>query len=401
MMTVIPLPILDMNVLQAIRSMPWHLRMPMRAVLLSLSLASCAGPSPPAIPPPEPLGPVDLQTAQNPVQDRLLDVGVLVFNAPDDGAASAQLDGRVVTEIAEKETHYLPYVLRNTLVESNQWGAVRVLPQDDPSVDLIVRGTIIQSDGLGLQLRIQAQDSTGREWINQVYYDSSDLEPVRLDEEVAQSPTTFVDPFSDIYRQIANDLLGRRDAFDAAELENIKQVSQMRYAAELSPETFSRTLEAGADGLLRTTSLPARDDPMLQRVATMKLRHHVFIDTVDEYYAALYQEMQPVYALWRSYSREQIRETEADQREAARSSRGSTGFTALSQSYNRYKWAKIYQQEFAELAEGFNNEVAPAILELNRQVHGLSGTLEEQYVQWRGILREIFELESGPAPVTE
>ena len=49
-------------------------------------------------------------------------------------------------------------------------------------------------------------------------------------------------------------------------------------------------------------------------------------------------------------------------------------------------------RELPELAAGFNQELAPAILELNEQIHGLSGTMAEQYVQWRRILRQLFEL---------
>ncbi|MCP5348605.1 MAG: hypothetical protein R3F41_06710 [Gammaproteobacteria bacterium] len=73
--------------------------------------------------------------------------------------------------------------------------------------------------------------------------------------------------------------------------------------------------------------------------------------------------------------------------------------TALTQSYNRYKWARIYEQEFADLALGFNNEIAPAILELNRRVRGLTGSVEEQYSQWREILRQLFELENVTGPI--
>ena len=49
--------------------------------------------------------------------------------------------------------------------------------------------------------------------------------------------------------------------------------------------------------------------------------------------------------------------------------------------------------EYRDLSLGFSNEIAPAILELNEQVHGLSGTMEEQYIQWRRILQQLFKLE--------
>ena len=43
----------------------------------------------------------------------------------------------------------------------------------------------------------------------------------------------------------------------------------------------------------------------------------------------------------------------------------SSGYLTMTQRYNRFRWSKIYRQEFQELAAGFNQELAPAILELN------------------------------------
>ena len=72
----------------------------------------------------------------------------------------------------------------------------------------------------------------------------------------------------------------------------------------------------------------------------------------------------------------------------------SRGFLTLTQRYDRYRWSKIFEMEYRDLSVGFNNEIAPAILQLNEQVHGLSGTMEEQYIQWRRILRQLFALEA-------
>ena len=63
----------------------------------------------------------------------------------------------------------MPYALRRTLVDSNQWGAVRVLPGQHPGAELLLTGRILQSDGATLSIRLRAHDSRGREWINQVY----------------------------------------------------------------------------------------------------------------------------------------------------------------------------------------------------------------------------------------
>ena len=376
---------------------------------LALLMAACATSVPPAprrIPAPA-VGEVSLiRSPIEPAQHQLLDIGVVIFhNLPDQFTlqSSAEVNAGAFAEIRQNETQYLPYVLRNTLIDSNHWGAVRVLPESDPSVDLVITGTIVASDGLALEIEIRAFDSTGREWINKTYADISQSddfpESSRFTASNRFDPVNFVDPFQDLYDQINNDLLSMRDSLSEQELINLRRVSQMVYATELSPESFAHTLEEGPAGLLTVSSLPAGDDPMMRRVRDMQLRHHTFIDTVDQYYQSLFDEMRPVYATWRHYSRDQSLENQSAERQIYEGGvYGNAGnFLTLTQRYDRYRWAKIYEFEFAELASGFNNEIAPAILELNRNVHGLDGTMADQYAQWRKILRALFALEVEPS----
>ena len=77
----------------------------------------------------------------------------------------------VFTEVRDNERHLLPFNLRQILLQSNQWGAVRILPQEDPAVDLTVTGTVLRSDGQLLELNILARDATGRVWLNETYTD--------------------------------------------------------------------------------------------------------------------------------------------------------------------------------------------------------------------------------------
>lgn len=357
---------------------------------------------PPVVAPPLNLvGTVILDRAiQIPPENSLLDIGIVIFTTEDEGSDEYKIGDWVFDEIIQKETQFLPTLLRNTLIESNQWGVIRVIPERDPSLDLFVNGKIVQSDGQTLDLQIQATDSSGRQWLNKVYADQSALEDypesTRFTLDNTFDAANFVDPFQDIYRQIANDLVTARAGLGEQTLSDLNLVTDMLYASDLSPHTFAHTLKKGEDGLLTTDSLPALDDPMLARVADMKYRHHLFIDTVDEYYQTLYDDIQPAYVLWRRYSIDQISERDAARQQVSTNDYGSSsGFLSLRQRYDRFKWSKIFAQEFNDLAVGFNNELAPAILELNSQVHGLTGTMEQQYRQWRGILRRLFELENG------
>ena len=44
---------------------------------------------------------------------------------------------------------------------------------------------------------------------------------------------------------------------------------------------------------------------MLTRVERIRNQEHLFVDTVDEQYVSIYEEMAPTYTLWRQYGREQ------------------------------------------------------------------------------------------------
>ena len=371
-------------------------------------LTACALALPELKPAPIPLerplnlvGDVNLaQTVQAPPESALIEIGVQVFGTAQKKEGEYKIGDWVFDEIIQKETQFLPHLLKNTLVASNQWGAIRVIPERDPSLDLIVEGQIIQSDGETLELQIRAIDSSGREWLNRTYADQSIQEEypesTRFTLENTFDAINFVDPFQDIYNRIANDLVAVSIRLGEQTLVDLNLVTDMLYASDLSPDTFSGSIIKNEDGLLLVDTLPSLDDPMMARVADMKYRHHLFIDTVDEYYQTLYDDIQPAYVLWRRYSIDQISEIETSRQEAGRSDYGgSSGFLSLSQRYDRFKWSKIFEREFSALAAGFNNELAPAFLELNSQVHGLTGTMEQQYREWRGILRRIFELENG------
>ncbi len=364
---------------------------------LSLLLTACATAPSPEPAGPLPVGTVSLITANNsPTEAQSFDIGVLVFSTLAGSEDINRTGAQIFSQIRTTETQYLPVALRSTLAASNQWGVVRVLPDTDPSLDLIVEGTILRSDGADLLLHIEATDSTGRVWLNQNYADNArvadypDSAPMLLDRGL----TFGADPFQDIYAAIANDLLAVRQSLTQPALDEIHNVTLLRYASDLSPEAFSRYLHEDETGLLSVTSLPASNDPLLRNVADIGARNEIFIDTIDEYYEALYQDVKPIYDIWRQYSFEQVTE-ERSSLERARSGNSNSGsFEAISQNYNRYKWSKIFEQEFVALASGFVSETAPAVLELSRNVNGLSGPVEEQYSQWRVLLRGLFEIES-------
>lgn len=369
------------------------------ATLLASILGACASSTPPRPPGPQPVGSVTLQVQQGmPAELQMLDIGVQVFATQADPEEITLPGAAIFAEIRNTETHYLPVALRHTLLTTNQWGIVRVLPDSDPSLDLLISGTILESTGADLLLQVRAVDSTGRVWLDKPYADiarTADY-PDSIPSLRGGGITDGPDPFADLHAAIANDLLAVRNTLGTSELARIQEVTRLRYAADLSPEAFAPYLETDTAGQLTLSRLPATNDPLLGHVADIQARHDVFIDTIDEYYEALYQDVKPRYDVWRQYSFEQV----MDQRDNAERARngdavlGTGSFEAISQNYNRYKWSKIFEQEFVALASGFVSETAPAVLELSRNVSGLTGPVEDLYAQWRVYLRGLYEIET-------
>ena len=102
-----------------------------------------------------------------------LDVGLTVFATGVAGASQHKQEG-IFPKIREAEASYLPYVLRRALMQSNQWGAVRVLPEMDHAAALLIEGKILRSDGIYLELQLRATDASGRVWLDKRYRDSTE-----------------------------------------------------------------------------------------------------------------------------------------------------------------------------------------------------------------------------------
>ena len=89
--------------------------------------------------------PIVHATAEIP-ENQLLDVGILVFESKELTPKKAEKEG-TNANIRKAESHFIPYHLKNTLHQSGHWGAIQVIPAETNSVDLLVKGKIIESNG--------------------------------------------------------------------------------------------------------------------------------------------------------------------------------------------------------------------------------------------------------------
>lgn len=361
------------------------------------------------------VGPTSILQAQQEIpEEQLLDVGIVVFTSEELTAEAAQKSG-TTPDIRKAEHNFIPYHLKNTLQQSSHWGAVRAIPAETESVDLLVKGRILESDGETLKVRIEARDATGRTWIEKTYEGEAtpaSYSSTRLGEK---------DAFQDLYNRVANDLAEARMALAPDETKSIRTVSQLQFASRFAPEAYPGYLKKGANDTLAVNRLPAADDPMMARVLRIREREHMFVDALNRQYEGFYGRMWPSYENWRKSSLDEKLAREKIERDALirqvagalllagavalGAKRGEIGFPEVAMvviggqvivnGYNLSKQAQIHSDAIRELSETFGSEMKPIVVEFEGQQYELTGPAEEQFKRWRQLLLEIYRAETG------
>ena len=314
-----------------------------------------------------------------------LNVGIRVFDAP--RAATGSLYG-AEQQVRSVERRYLPYQLKKTLDRSGHWGAVRVMPRADLSAELNVSGRLVRSDGVVLELALKAVDAAGRVWLDAIYLDAA----TRSD--YARDPDYRLDPFQDLYNQVANDLAEALRLKSEAELRSLLDIATLVYARELSPEAFGRYLRETGQGL-SLAGLPSLKDPIFERVQRIRESEYLFADSIDAHYETLQAKLGQTYAWWRYYSYELI--VGNRRLESVDATRGATrgSWYSLDRVYKTYKESRMNQDALRELTESFDRETEPTVTEIAGRVVRLHGTLDFQMDEWRRLLREAWTEETG------
>ena len=358
-----------------------------------------------------------IQDSQNINEDFLLDVGVAIF---DPGIDELDDDQEQLTnhQVRLAESRYAPYLLSETLQRSANWGIVRLMPNANSPMDVFINGVILESNGETMSMRVSVSDSTGRQWYQKEYEQA--ISQFSYDPSQRQQS----DPFQILYNNIANDLLEwRQKNIGEPDITEIRTVSEMLFAKRFSSQVFDSYLAQDRNGVYQITSLPSDDDPLLQRIRDIRERDFMFIDTVQDYYATYVRQMRLPYDSWREQSYHEtieLRELEASARRRfiagaatvvagiAAATQGSNygtqiggaaavgaGAYLIRSGFDKRAEAQMHMEALEELGQSLEDEVAPQVISLEDRSITLTGSVEEQYEQWREILADLYAAEVG------
>ena len=362
------------------------------------------------------VGPTPIMQAEKEIpEDQLLDVGILVFESQELDAEAAKEEG-THPDIRKAESNFIPYHLKNTLHQSSHWGAVRVLPAETNSVDLLVTGEILASNGEHLVLKVEATDATGQIWLTRTYEEEA------TEALYSGNIPGEKDAFQGLYNSIANDIAEYKQQLSPEDIEKIRTVSKLKFARDFAPDAYGDYLKTSEKDQITINRLPAEEDPMMERLLRIREREYMYVDTLNEYYDVFYNEMWPSYENWRKVNISELQAIKKIKREAiTRQLLGAlllagaiamaagdvdntaaiqtgmilVGGQVLIDGFNISKEAEIHSAAIQELSESFGNEMKPVVMEFQGKKYELTGSAEEQFKHWRELLRKIYKAETG------
>ena len=355
-----------------------------------------------------------------PDESMLLDIGVVEFASGIEASNDPQESG-IYEEIRSAEVRYLPYHLKTTLQGTGHWGAVRVIPSRNAFTDIIISGTIEESDGEFITLDVSVADSRGKHWYDKSYNTQTGIS------SYSENRDRRMDPYQKVFNDIANDLREFVKALPPEDVRAVRQVTELRFFADMSPSAFGEHLAVDEDGYAEIMRLPAENDPSVNRLRQIRERDRLVVDTLNEHYANFYYGIAIPYHSWRKTAREesinyrQVRRSAALQtlmgavviagalavdansssyskRQMQRSLQNiaiGEGFKSFMTGISRRNEATMHRESIKELSESFGAEAAPMVVTVEGETRRLTGTAAAQYESWRRLLKEIYEAETG------
>jgi hypothetical protein len=159
-------------------------------------------------------------------------------------------------------------------------------------------------------------------------------------------------------------------------------------------------------------------------------REYMYVDTLNQQYEGFYAEMWPAYENWRQLNLTEREAIKKIKREAltkqllgallvagaiAAGSQDANigrvmapamviiGGQVFISGWNVSKEAEMHKAAIEELSDSFGAEMQPVTMDFEGQQYELSGSAEEQFSNWKKLLRQIYFAETGfePTPLPD
>jgi hypothetical protein len=343
-----------------------------------------------------------------------LDINIVELDPGLSGSDEVDRENGLWPELRRAEARRFAVKMMRSLNETNAFANVAVTTNAEFLTDIVIEGTIQESNGEDVHLLINAKDSTGKPIIKNKLYKH------RTSEYFYQNiRNKGKDPFDVVYRSIAGDIIKELKKRD---LEEIELVTDLRFAQKLNEMEFDESLDV-ENGRYSLGFVPAMNDPMFIRAQNVQLKDAQFKNEMQKHYISFTDTMDESYKIWQ----EAALTASKQKREAQRAAAGKAILGALivaaaassSSSSDNYDYsagastaallgagliasavgdareAKVHESTINEVSKSFDGEIAPKVVEMEDLQIKLEGNIQNQFDQWQTILIDIYESESS------
>ena len=377
---------------------------------------------------------------------RVLDIVVPTFDPNLNDLSKSESANWI--ELRRAEANLFAVELKKALERTEEFGAVRVTPDQTATAPIYVMGRIAESDGANVEIDIALVSITGQDMIAENSGFSLSLTKPKpkmhgvfktksfahnVDDDYFKSVRNKgKNPYAPVFEEVAAFVVKVLEKYDVQKIDNLTKLTDMRFAASFSEDAFSEHMEV-KDGLVKLISLPNDDDLMLQKVRSIRVRDQMFIDELQNDYEQFAAKITPSYILWQEQTLIEMvarRKARADAATAAVGAAvmlglavaagssaydtnydavgdtmaatamvttGMIGAELIGKSLKSAEEAKMHNDIINELGESVELEVAPKVVAFEEKEKKLVGDAKEQFAQWRAFLKTIYELEKTPA----
>lgn len=219
-----------------------------------------------------------------------LDVIIPVF---DPNIPLKDKDG-VWPEVRRAEANRFALMMKEALEKSGAFGAVRVMPDDSGFGELYLNGKIIKANGEDIELEVSVNDIRGKK--------KQLMKKKKFKHRVQESfhlstRTKGTDAYTPIFDKIAQEIVKNLSKKKTKDLASLPAITQMRFAKMYNSDYFGKYTKEKS-GSYKLVSLPSENDPMYERISTMRIQEQLFVDSLQVQYETFRNNMNPHYYAW-------------------------------------------------------------------------------------------------------
>ena len=347
-------------------------------------------------------------------------------------------------ELRKAEAVRSAFKLKQWLHRYNQFDSIVISADSSISADIYLIGRIVESDSETMRIAYQVVDARGVAWAEE----RTKKHRVELGWHDRYGNTKR-DPFDPLYNKIAEDVyeeLKDRGKAHVEQLEDNENVGpdRARYS-ELQLITTTRDL-AFADfvspeynGFLKVEGghykiqyVPEEQSESWRRIQTVMRREDEFAQVIEDYYEGFREQIETDYKKWQTDTFPVAREVRLSKRgrtikalagavlvvasvaaaedgsakEGDRSAENAAaagviaGGALIGAAFRDNHIHRQAVQEINELSRSLHNSIRPTRIDLNGKIVTLTGTVQDQFGQWRSMLADIYAQSQDSDAVT-